>query len=214
MHAAAPSSTADVVLDVARAVCDLAGPPTASFLKQHHVDLANDAERDVHSHSARFQEVAGMYPSDRHSDLLPPVDTPRWTSSGSAMTSLLCGCAWEIVRYFVQQNSIATPPTAVHRYTQPLDQDPWHYTLGLAPWGAARPYGVEYLLGVGDGPISSLEYNLVGCVVPVRTTLEADQPLHKCELFCALTLLHRQLKFHGCFDLSVRPSHCNCSHTV
>jgi hypothetical protein len=202
--------------------------PTAALLAQHNIVLADDTLRRPHPHRAPLDAVAANIAEHRQHMLHPPSpphDIARWASSpcGSATyaAAILAQHAYGIV-YEVRARGptdAVIPATAVTQL-DPCLRDRWLSFLRTPLWDSSPTWGAECILGVGQecggecgGDLPYCHDNVVGCLLPIRTQLGPDQPLHLGELFCAVLLLHRQLKWNRSVGSTVRlfpPLHLSC----
>ncbi|KAF2437679.1 hypothetical protein P171DRAFT_437704 [Karstenula rhodostoma CBS 690.94] len=204
---------ADAVMRALRAIDALdpdmasAALPTASFLAHLNIDIADATAQHAHPRRPTLDAVARELRPDKQLALQPPADMAP-SASADMCTALewadrLAEHAYSIGYTVAKHENCTTPATAVTTFG-PCIVDPWLAALYEPLWDLSHAWRITYGLKVGDGCSGECdvgkcfgEYcheNVVGCILPVRTRLNADQPMHLGELFCALMLLHRQLK--------------------
>ncbi|KAF2437622.1 hypothetical protein P171DRAFT_437679 [Karstenula rhodostoma CBS 690.94] len=209
LHPEHPAS--DVVLATLRALAFSRGPHNAAFLAKHNIVVTNEADERAREQldARRAFLVPANLPDYLHSCLRPlPFEDDRDSISWARRIS---SAAWTMTHYLTVD---ATSPMVC--VNEPNIDDASQLALYEAWWDRtpfARAWKSTHVLLVGDRSGDHRHYrrqDVVGCVVPIRPDPEqavSDQgtdSLHRAELFCALTLLLRQLKRNRPADFRIR----------
>ncbi|KAF2437607.1 hypothetical protein P171DRAFT_477954 [Karstenula rhodostoma CBS 690.94] len=185
-----------------------------ALLAQHNIVVTDDTMRRPHPHRTSLDAIVAHIAAHPQHDLHPlgpSANIARLACPGHQspreLVALLAGSARDIT-HAVQDPP--PPPTTVEQFGA-CPRDCWLSLLRTPPlWDCSAAWGVECILGVGQqcsgecgGELPYCHENAVGCLLPIRTQLATDQPMHLGELLCTLVLLHRQLAWN-----------CDFAHTI
>ncbi|KAK7179117.1 hypothetical protein DPSP01_012772 [Paraphaeosphaeria sporulosa] len=170
------------------------------------MDVTDEADRRARDQldPRRAALVPAHMPDHLHDVLHPLPSVPdRHTINWARRIG---DCASTIAR---QLRADTAPPVVQIRepcsgdvYQESLDQATWDVTPERVIWGSPFIFLVDDFCG------GFPRRDVTGCIVPIRPQPEQpkqDEPLHRAELFCALALLHRQLKRNRPDDDRPRP---------
>jgi hypothetical protein len=212
-----PEAAAAVsVLGTAIAMIQDPAAPTVDFLKHHHVEVVSNGTAGPPSHAHRAHiDTIELKPPFEHA-LQPLSATSSWPMGWDEYDALdwahYLGDRAHCVVKHVDVYTSRVPP--VVQVTEPVPEDHWQVLLYRAVWETpvwAPGWRTSHLLNVGNiygasgcDPFSrTCLCDVVGCILPIRPQSESEAQLYRGELFCALVLLHRQLKRGGRFGSSV-----------
>lgn len=183
-------------------------PPSASFFAHHNIDIVDETEHP-HPHRAILETLAGQAPAEEQPNFRPPPDIEKWPAAGQCSARQWAASLVDYAPYYKtavgkldMRGLPATPVKLVHL---PCPDDEWMRRLYWAVWDglhAWRPPCVFVLGSECHHPYC--DEIVAGCIVPVRSTLAADEPLHPGEFYCILTLLHRLVTCKTSCNGSVR----------